>query len=143
MRTILLATVGTSPAVLTETVWALAHPRKNAERVIPDEVVALTTLRGKQEIETLLLGAGGGWERMVAALRRERIPVEGRLSFGDASIRLLDHGKAFLDDIRPSARSSPPPWSRFADSAAGGSAQGVVHVRAFARLVPKNWGILK
>ena len=100
-RTILLATVGTSPAVLTETVWALAHPaKKGAERVVPDEVVALTTLRGKHEIEAMLLGPGGGWERMVAALRREKIPVEGKLVFGDASIRLLDHGKAYLDDIR-------------------------------------------
>lgn len=99
-RTILLATVGTSPAVLTETVWELAHPPKKSERVVPDEVVALTTLRGKQEIEAMLLGPGGGWERMVAALRREKIPVEGKLVFGDASIRLLDHGKAYLDDIR-------------------------------------------
>ena len=99
-RTILLATVGTSPAVLTETVWELAHPQKKSERVVPDEVVALTTLRGKQEIEAMLLGPGGGWERMVAALRREKVPVEGKLAFGDASIRLLDHGKAYLDDIR-------------------------------------------
>lgn len=100
LRTILLATVGTSPAVLTETIWALAHPKKKSAQVVPDEIVVLTTLRGKQEIETMLLGPGGGWERMVAALRREKVPVEGKLSFGEASIRLLDHGKAYLDDIR-------------------------------------------
>ena len=75
-RTVLLATVGTSPAVLTETVWALAHPaKKTDERVVPDEVVALTTLRGKHEIEAMLLGPGGGWEggRIVAAGTPEEI----------------------------------------------------------------------
>ena len=100
-RTVLLATVGTSPAVLTETVWALAHPaKKGAERVVPDEVVALTTLRGKKSIEDQLLGPGGAWSRLVAALGKEGIPVEGKLAFGEASIKLLDHGKSFLEDIR-------------------------------------------
>lgn len=100
-RTVLLATVGTSPAVLTETVWALAHPtKKGAERIVPDEIVVLTTLRGKKAIEAELLGPGGGWERMVAALRRDKIPIKEKLAFGDASIRILDHGKTFLDDIR-------------------------------------------
>ena len=51
-RDVLLATVGTSPAVIAETVWALSHPsREGAERVVPDEVVALTTLKGKERIE--------------------------------------------------------------------------------------------
>ena len=31
-RTILVAGIGTSPAVLTETVWALAHQEKSSER---------------------------------------------------------------------------------------------------------------
>jgi len=35
-RTILIAGMGTSPAVLTETVWALAHQE---QPVVPDEVV--------------------------------------------------------------------------------------------------------
>ena len=39
-RTILIAGTGTSPAVLTETVWALAHQKKP---VVPDEIVVLTT----------------------------------------------------------------------------------------------------
>ncbi|MBR1837753.1 MAG: hypothetical protein IJ783_10765, partial [Kiritimatiellae bacterium] len=53
---VLLATVGTSPAVLAETVWALAHPsREGAERIVPDEVIALTTLMGKERIERDLL----------------------------------------------------------------------------------------
>ena len=36
----LIAGMGTSPAVLTETVWALAHQKKP---VVPDGVVAPTT----------------------------------------------------------------------------------------------------
>ena len=101
VRTILLATVGTAPAVLTETAWALAHPsRKGMEPIVPDEVVALTTLRGKDGIEKELLGASGAWSRLVRAMEREGLPVAGRLSFGPASIRLLDHGKAYLEDIR-------------------------------------------
>ena len=35
-RIVLIAGMGTSPAVLTETVWALAH---QAESVVPDETV--------------------------------------------------------------------------------------------------------
>ena len=35
-RTILIAGIGTSPAVLTETVWALAHHKKP---VVPDEIL--------------------------------------------------------------------------------------------------------
>lgn len=35
-RTILIAGIGTSPAVLTETVWALAHQKMP---VVPDEIL--------------------------------------------------------------------------------------------------------
>ena len=100
-RTVLLATVGTSPAVLTETIWALAHPaKKSAECVVPDEIVVLTTLRGKAAVESQLLGSGGAWEHLVAALEKEGVPVAGKLAFGEASIRLLDLGKTYLEDIR-------------------------------------------
>ena len=36
-RTILIAGIGTSPAVLMETVWALAHQKKP---VVPDEILS-------------------------------------------------------------------------------------------------------
>ena len=42
-RTILLAGMGTSPAVLTETVWALAHQE---QPIVPDEIVVITTKLG-------------------------------------------------------------------------------------------------
>ncbi len=50
--TILLSVTGMSPAVLTETVWALA--RENPP-VVPDRVVVLTTTVGKQALERELL----------------------------------------------------------------------------------------
>jgi len=43
-KTVLVAGVGLSPAVLTNTVWALAH---EDPAIIPDEVVAITTSSGK------------------------------------------------------------------------------------------------
>ena len=46
-RTILIAGMGTSPAVLTETVWALAHQE---QPVVPDEIVVITTKSGKDAL---------------------------------------------------------------------------------------------
>ncbi len=43
-RTILVAGIGTSPVVLTETVWALAHQE---HPVVTDEIVVITTKSGK------------------------------------------------------------------------------------------------
>ena len=48
-RIILIAGMGTSPAVLTETVWALAHQKKP---IVPDEIVVLTTKSGKDALRT-------------------------------------------------------------------------------------------
>jgi CRISPR-associated protein (TIGR02584 family) len=45
---VLLAVTGMSPAVLTETIWALAHEQPP---VIPDRVVVITTLPGKARLE--------------------------------------------------------------------------------------------
>ena len=101
-RTILLATVGTSPAVLTETVWALSHPAKKGEEdIVPDEVVVVTTKKGKDLVLKTLFGQDGAWRRMVAALKKEGKPVDGRLVFGEGSVKILsDRRMAPLDDIR-------------------------------------------
>ena len=40
-KTVLVVGMGTSPAVMTETVWALAH---QSEPVVPDEVVDVEDL---------------------------------------------------------------------------------------------------
>ena len=121
-RTILLVTVGTSPAVITETVWALAHPsKKGVERVVPDEIVVLTTIRGKKVIQSQLFGVDRVWERLVATLKKEGLPVAGRLSFGEASIRILDHDKVFLEDFLDEVtRFTETAGTRLLASIAGG-----------------------
>ena len=59
MKTILIAVSGMSPAIITETVWALATEKPP---VIPDEVIVITTLKGEADIERLLLDPANGWK---------------------------------------------------------------------------------
>lgn len=51
-ETILLAVTGMSPAVLTETVYALANENP---KVIPDRVIVITTSQGKKRLEEELM----------------------------------------------------------------------------------------
>ena len=98
-RTILIAGMGTSPAVLTETVWALAHQKKP---VVPDEITVITTKSGRDALQkAIMVGTPSVWERLKAALRKEKIAIDGKLVFGETSIRVLpdEHGNA-LDDLR-------------------------------------------
>ncbi len=61
-RRILVAGMGTSPVVLTETVWALAHQE---QPVVPDEIVVITTKSGKDALRTAVMsGAPSVWERL-------------------------------------------------------------------------------
>ena len=86
-RTILIAGMGTSPAVLTETVWALCHQKKP---MVPDEIVVLVTKSGKERLCTeLLSGEKSVWEQMLAALKKEKIKSDGKLVFGETSIRVI------------------------------------------------------
>ena len=43
-KIVLVVGMGTSPAVMTETVWALAH---QSEPVVPDEIGVFTAKNGK------------------------------------------------------------------------------------------------
>lgn len=67
--TVLLAVTGMSPAVLTETAWALAH---ETPPIIPTHVIAITTRNGaqaiKRELQTPLPDTA---ETVWQALRRE------------------------------------------------------------------------
>ena len=86
-RKILIAGMGTSPAVLTETVWALAH---QAQPVVPDEIAVITTRSGKDAlVQSVMSGAPSVWERLKAALRKEKIAIDGKLVFGGASIHVI------------------------------------------------------
>lgn len=99
-QTVLLSLVGTAPAVLTETVWAMATA---PEPVIPDRIIATTTRTGAQLLREKLF-ASGHWEGMKAALEAPGISLKGKLRFGPIadSIRVfpdLTHSRE-LDDIR-------------------------------------------
>ena len=101
-RTILLAGMGTSPAVLTETVWALAHQE---QPIVPDEIVVITTKLGKESLRKAIMSETPSvWERLKAALRKEKIAIDGKLFFGDTSIRVFSDEKGNeADDLRNGA----------------------------------------
>lgn len=71
MKTALVTVSGISPAILTETVWALA---RESPPTIPDEIVVITTARGAADIESLLLtpredwGGGSVWTTLRDAI---------------------------------------------------------------------------
>jgi CRISPR-associated protein (TIGR02584 family) len=113
---VLLAVTGMSPSVLTETVWALAHPipGDDSKPIIPNRVVVLTTSRGRDEIIRLLfspnpiLGGKNAWESLRESLGKEGFPVKDKLRFGKTGddIRVFtkpnsETNETFeLDDIR-------------------------------------------
>ncbi len=100
-----------SPAVLTETVWGMAHEKP---ALIPDRVVVLTSTRGRVEIARDLFtpspDSGGAcvWDALRTALQAEGHDTHGRLGFGTTGndIRVFTaHDPATgrsreLDDIR-------------------------------------------
>ena len=106
-RQILIASIGTSPGVLTNAVWALAH---QTVPVIPDEVVVLMTKDGKESLRRALFEEGV-WDEMLSDMRREKLDTDGKLVFGEASIRMIPdfHGTPWTRHrrfTRPSTRST-------------------------------------
>jgi CRISPR-associated protein (TIGR02584 family) len=72
-KTVLVVGMGTSPAVMTETVWALAH---QSEPVVPDEIVVITTKSGKDALRAAIMsGAPSVWNRLKTALAKEKIAI--------------------------------------------------------------------
>ncbi|MBL9139565.1 MAG: TIGR02584 family CRISPR-associated protein [Verrucomicrobiales bacterium] len=92
-KTILLAVLGTSPAVLTETVWALARPSGTEAPLVPDVVVAIGTSQSAsrflEEIGTAKPEFGNRtvWEDLRAALGTE---AEGKLELEPEVRRIRD-----------------------------------------------------
>lgn len=58
MPTTLVAVSGMSPAILTETLWALAH---ETPATVPDEVIVITTTKGEADIRRDLLAPSPAW----------------------------------------------------------------------------------
>ena len=100
-RVVLLATMGSSPAELTETVWALAHAKKP---VIPDEIVVLSARNSVDKMRLELLeGNSPVWGKLLSALRKDKIDIDGKLVFGSMSIRVVpDAQKNEMWDLRSS-----------------------------------------
>ena len=82
-ETVLVAVTGMSPAVLTETVWALAFPANEVtQAIIPARVIALTTTVGREAIAKQLFGADAIWERLREAVLGPAHRTDPRLCFG-------------------------------------------------------------
>ena len=105
-RVILVSGMGTTPAVLTNTVWGLAHQQ---HPIVPDEIVVFIT-KSCKELLVQKLFDDGVWNAMLSNLKREKIMVEGKLVFGETSIRVIpdvagneinDLREQFLRRIRP------------------------------------------
>jgi len=108
-ETILLAVLGQSPAVLTETLWALAAENPPT---LPDRIIVLTTAIGRRILLDRLFASAAGaptlWSHFRSTLLHQAGPHPGRLRFGTTSddIRVLtrfdpDTGQTIeLDDIR-------------------------------------------
>ena len=98
-RIVLIATMGSSPAVLTETVWELAHAYKP---IIPDEIVVLSARNSVDKLRhDLLEGSDPVWAKLRAALTKDKIKVDRKLVFGPMSIHVIpDANKKEMWDLR-------------------------------------------
>jgi len=94
MRDILVALCGLTPQVVTETIWALG---RRVPPIHPAEIWILTTDRGRQVCESLLLGPNGA----LAAYAREYGLGRRRPRCGQETIVVLRRASgAPLEDVR-------------------------------------------
>ena len=108
-RTVLIAVTGLSPAIVTETIWALASEKTP---IIPDHVVVLTTRTGRDRMVEQLLH-GDRWSAFRKTIehrfdRKDRGSIQNRLRFGPAQdhIRIIPTAGPEVrdaDDIRTPA----------------------------------------
>lgn len=96
-RIILVSAMGTSPAVLTNMVWGLAHQKHS---IVPDEIVVFITKSGKELLIQKLFD-DGVWNEMRSNLKREKIEIDGKLVFGATSIRVIPDAEGNeIEDLR-------------------------------------------
>jgi CRISPR-associated protein (TIGR02584 family) len=92
-RLILVALAGHTPAVITESLWALEQQRGHTV----DEVRVITTASGAQHLAARLWGSEGHFTRYC---QDYQVPP-GRIAFGPAQVFILqDDNFQDLDDIR-------------------------------------------
>ncbi|MFN0077907.1 MAG: CRISPR-associated ring nuclease Csm6 [Prosthecobacter sp.] len=85
-QTILIAVTGLSPAVLTETIWALA--KHSEQPVIPDKIIVLTTLTGEQKLKEQLFGPDDLWLTLRKQLLGKDHASDPRLDFAETADRI-------------------------------------------------------
>lgn len=99
-RNVLVSVIGSTPAVLTETVYALAtHP----DGLLPDRIIVITTETGRRLLVQELF-QNGYWEGLKEVLVNSGVMIKNKLVFGaaDDAIRVipsLDRSRN-LEDIR-------------------------------------------
>jgi CRISPR-associated protein (TIGR02584 family) len=98
-RHIVVCLAGLSPAVVTETLYALAVKRRPP--VVPDEVYILTTAGARASVMRALLGKRGA----IRALALELGLPPGRMRCTNRHLVVLGAGRRRLPDIRTSADS--------------------------------------
>lgn len=94
-RRILLAVIGMSPQVITETVYALAmRPASEGGPWIPDQIVAMTTSEGAENTRRSLLSQDLNWFKRLCDDYQL-----GAIHFNASSIRVIldEHGEAATD----------------------------------------------
>jgi CRISPR-associated protein (TIGR02584 family) len=111
-RTVLLAVTGMSPAVLTETVWALAH---EDPPVIPERVIVLTTIAGRQALERELLTPPASeqptvWQQLRAAILKDKAEDADCLILSPARVIEAPNPRTgkmdWLEDLRSPAENA-------------------------------------
>lgn len=93
-RRVLLSLAGHSPAIITETVYALSQ---QDPPYVPTEIHIITTASGKQRVQQTLLGENGALAKLCADynLPMPALPVE--------HIHVIQHAGAELADIQSEA----------------------------------------
>lgn len=82
-ETVLVMTIGTSPSVLTSTIWALAHH----QRIVPHQIRVLTTRLGRDRLieqvfsPTRAFGKKSAWDSLCQSLEADGFDLAGRLQF--------------------------------------------------------------
>lgn len=96
-KTVLIVLLGTSPAILTETVWALAVN----EKIVPDEIEIWTTKTGKEKFEAQVFNPEKNvWESLKADLIKRKIDIADKLILGDDSWKIFANTeKQRLEDL--------------------------------------------
>lgn len=98
-QVVLVAAIGISPAVLTETIWAMAQSK---DPVVPARISVITTKSGRDRlVSEILEGSPSVWDEMVKALKADQIALPADFRFGRASITIIpDERGNEAEDLR-------------------------------------------